>query len=328
MSRKRKLAQFNAEREPANLKHHTGNKGYDTDFAVPQLLPNIGKKRKTIDPPSSDDDQSYGGTTNNRGKVPAKTPHQAVTKATKEPRKSQAKIQPAQHARDKRDANAGYQTEVAESRPKRTIVKKKKFDPDSSSSDAESFQEAPKTKTTARQRSTLEQPKQNVASKAPRASTSAVDNFDKILKESNNAKIVQLFETHILGHVNNPAGPAQIKLGEVIGKTTKNGVIELWVESLEFHGKSKSEKISFEVTKMIDYQIVLNKKHPEQIRPKARFLFITGIQVLLSQSSKKLNLSCHLNVVPVISQPTYKKDRVVQEAIGYLKLQFSDNKTP
>ena len=116
-----------------------------------------------------------------------------------------------------------------------------------------------------------------MASKAPRTTT-AVDNFDKILKESNNAKIVQLFETHILAHVNNPTGPAQIKLGEVIDKTTtKNGEIELLVESLEFHGKTKSENISFEVTKLIDYNIVLNKKHPEQIRPKSRFLFITGI---------------------------------------------------
>jgi hypothetical protein len=78
--------------------------------------------------------------------------------------------------------------------------------------------------------------------------------------------------------------PAHIKLGEVIQHKAQGNRIELWVESVELCGKFNSERISFEVTKLIDYNIVLNKKHEEQIRPKARFLFISGIHVQMTQN--------------------------------------------
>jgi hypothetical protein len=56
LSRKRKLAHFNADREPST--QHGKGKGYETDsFAVP-ALPNQ-KRRKTIEPPSDDDASSY-----------------------------------------------------------------------------------------------------------------------------------------------------------------------------------------------------------------------------------------------------------------------------
>lgn len=91
-------------------------------------------------------------------------------------------------------------------------------------------------------------------------------------------------------------------------------------------GASKSDTIKFEVGNLLDFNFCLRKQHEDQVRPKSRYLFISSIMVSVKYTKdNRVELDSEISVVPVLSQPTFKRDPICLEAIQRIKHQFGCN---
>ncbi len=85
-------------------------------------------------------------------------------------------------------------------------------------------------------------------------------------------------------------------------------------KSFEMLGNSKSDILKIEVGKMIDFSMLLNKKYPQQIRPKSKFLFITEIKLSIIVRSN-ISFTTQISVMPVLSATNVKNDEICKNAI-------------
>lgn len=99
----------------------------------------------------------------------------------------------------------------------------------------------------------------------------------------------------------------------------KKNKVELHVQSVEMRGKTPSDTITFEATKLIDFSVCLNKKHKEQVRPRSRFLFIASIKIEMQLKNRAFEFSSEISVVPVVHQPYFRREPEILDALKRIK---------